>query len=335
LPFDLKHRRWPLSFSLSPDATPEQRKETKTVLIKDLEDAIRGIAELLPGHRAAGLENRLDALESLVAAMSGSIAHIPEIRSAVDRIQKVVVPAEEDRNSPENRAQNALTNLVTRVQGGDFEGINYAQGMLGLVVLPVNQPPGSLPLFSKENQIRLKLKTLYFSGWDHRRHGTRLVTFSTWGDRVDAVSEITDDSIISAAGHEVISINRQYLQNMNIPENIHVIPSMAFENSIVEAVHEYIGLLLEFGVVGPWIVSISLFNLQTSILYVGPRFSFDGRPFSGYSITPPPILVPADTNINNPQSVAQVLRRAFDFVWREHNFPQSLNYGASGDWTRT
>ena len=207
--------------------------------------------------------------------------------------------------------------------------------MLGLVVLPVNQPPEPLPLFSKENQIRLKLKPLYSSGWDHRRHGPRFVTFSKSDDRADAVSEITDDSIISAAGHEVISVNRQFLQNMNITEGIHVIPSMGFENSIVEAVHDYIGLFLEFGVAGPWIVSISLFNLRTSILYVGTRFSFDGRPFLGNSITPPPILVPADVNINNPQSVAQALRSAFDFVWREHNFPQSLNYGASGDWTRT
>jgi len=335
LPFDLRHRRWPLSFDLPPDADPETRKAIKQQLIKDIEEAIHGIAELPPSRTAADVDSRLSALESLVSSISGSLGQISEMRSAVDRIQRAIVQEEEDSQSPENRVKAALAELMERVESQAFEGITYCQGMLGIVVLPCTPPDDPLPLSQKEKEITLKLTPLYSSGWDHRRHGTSIVTLSEWDDRVDAVSEITEDGLIRAAGHEVISVNRQYFPNVNVPDETHVIPSVAFEKSIIEAIHKYIRLFMEFEVAGPWIVAMSLFNLKTSVLFVGPRFSFDGRPFTGEAITPPPVLVPEDTNISNPQSVAHVLRPAFDFIWREHNFPKSLNYGVGGNWTGT
>lgn len=333
LPFDLRHRRWPLSYRLPADADEETRKATKQQLTADIEAAIKGIVEMPSTEEKTDVDGRLGALESLVSSMSGSFGQIAEMRTAIERIQHEVVTEAEDRNSPENRTRSALQDLMQQAADGQFESMSYRQGMLAIVVLPVSPPDSSLPLFEKENRIRLKLRPLYASGWDHRRHGTSFVTFSKWDDVVDAVSEIREDGLIRAAGHEVISVNRKYFDNVNMPEDMHVIPSVAFENSIVEAIHGYIGLLLEFGVQGPWMVGLSLFNLGTSILYVGPRFSFDGRPYAGEAITPAPLLVPADANINNPQSIALVLRPAFDFIWREHNFPHSLNYGVGGEWT--
>ena len=331
LPFDLKHRRWPLFFSLSPEAKPDERKTVKAKIIKDLEGAISSIAKL-PPRRTHNVENRLDDIESLVVSMSQTLSQIPEMRSAIDRIQNTVVQTEEDQNSPENRGRATLNKLVERVQNKTFEDIDYTQGMLGLVVFPVSQPTQALPLSNMEDQIRIKLRPLYTSGWDYRRYGTRFITYSKWDDRMDTVSEISEEGIISAAGHEVISVNRNYFK-VDRPKEIHVIPSVAFESSIIEAVHSYINLLLEFGISGPWIVAMSLFNLQTSILYVGTRFSFDGSPFKGDAITPPPLLVSEETKTDNPQNIARALRPNFDFIWREHNYPQSLNYGTSGDWT--
>lgn len=333
LPFDLRHRRWPLSYCLARDVDEVTRKAAKEQLTKDIEEAITGIVEIPTGQRKSNVDDRLGALESLVSSMSGSFGQLAEIRTAIDRIQHEVIRETKDRNSPESRTRSALEDLMQQVRDGQFEGVSYQQGMLGIVVLPANLPAAELPLFNKENQIRLKLRPLYSSGWDHRRHGTSFVTFSKWEDTVDAASEINMGGLIRAVGHEVITVNRKYFENDSIPENMHVIPSIAFENNIVEAIHDYIGLLIEFGLPGPWMVGISLFNLGTSVLYVGPRFSFDGRPYTGDDITPPVLQVPADTNINNPQSVAQVLRPLFDFIWREHNFPHSLNYSFDGKWT--
>ena len=44
LPFDLRHRRWPLSYCLPPDADQETLKTVKQQLSKDLEDAIKAQA---------------------------------------------------------------------------------------------------------------------------------------------------------------------------------------------------------------------------------------------------------------------------------------------------
>ena len=333
LPFDLRHRRWPLSFDLPPDADQETRKAIKQQLIKDIEGAIHGIAELPPSRTVADVDSRLSALESLVSATSGSLGQISEMRSAMDSIHRAIVKEEEDSHSPENRAKAALAELVERVESQEFERIIYCQGMLGIVILPCTPPDDPLPLSQKENEIKRKLVPLYSSGWSSRRYGKSFVTFNEWDDRVDAVSEITEDGLIRAAGHQIISVDRQYFTHKNVPDETNIIPSIAFEKSIIEAIHEYIGLFMEFEVAGPWIVAMSLFNLKTSVLWVGPRFLFDGRPFTGEAITPPPVLVPEDIHIKNPQSVAQVLRPAFDFIWREHNFPHSLNYGVGGDWT--
>jgi hypothetical protein len=43
LPFDLQHRRWPIRYSLAPDATEETGKEQKKNLVSQLEDAIRTV----------------------------------------------------------------------------------------------------------------------------------------------------------------------------------------------------------------------------------------------------------------------------------------------------
>lgn len=333
LPFDLRHRRWPVSFNLPPDADPETRRSAKRELVKDIGRAIEVIAKTPLNRSATDLGERLGAVETLVTSMSGALGQISEMGSAMDRIQRAIVQNEDDTDLPENRAKAALAELVGCVERQEFRHINFCLGMLAVVVLPCTRLDNPLSLSQNENLIWEKLRPLGRSGWDHRRHATSCITYSKSRRVVDAVSEIAQDGIIRAAGHEVISVGRQYYAKMEIEGNIHVIPSVAFEYSIADAIHNYIGLLVKFDVPGPWIVAMSLFNLKTSVLLVGERFSFDGMPFTGDAITPPPVLVPEDCNIDGPPGAARVLRPAFDFIWREHNFPQSLNYGVDGNWT--
>lgn len=307
---------------------PNQGVENQTNIARDQNNAGGDIThvegDLVQGDKVSGVP--LDHHEKTVKELGKS-------ETRIESLEK-----EEDSPSPENRVKAALDELVDRVKTKKFSGITVCPGMLGIAVLPCTPPDDPLPLSQKECEIILKLQPLYnagwrHAGWKHRRHGKSFVTFSMWNDRVDAVSEITEDGVICAAGHEVISVSREFLTNNNVPDETLIIPSVAFEKNIIAAVHAYIGLLTGFEVAGPWIVAMSLFNLKTSNLHAGLRLSVQGKEFTGEAITPPAILVPEDTNIDNPQGVAKVLRPAFDFIWREHNFPQSLNYGAGGDWT--
>jgi hypothetical protein len=175
-----------------------------------------------------------------------------------------------------------------------------------------------------------QLRPLYASGWDYYRKATGFVSYNEFNNCIDAVSLIRDDGCILAAGHHVISVARKIT---NADDNIHIIPSVAFEQNIIEAAYEYLCLLIDFNVSGPWCIALSLFNLQNSLLFVGHGFSFEGKIFKGEDITPPPIIAPEKLDISTPQDLAKILKPIFDFIWREHNYPQSLNYGTNGSWT--
>lgn len=329
LPFDLRNRRWPIKYNLPPSADEILRKKIKEELADELETAIKAIAQLPQITIAASVEHRLSALESLVGTLSGSVAHFVSLENSTQRLAS---PAAQP-DSVEDLSSRNLQALVTRIKENQFEGFKPDSGFLALVVSPAKRSIDKLQLQSKESNIRRLLKPIYCSGWDHRRHGTSLVTFSNWGGVIDAVSEITTEGIINAAGHQVITVDKEHFGELGIKGDYHVIPSVAFERNIIESVHDYLRLLIEFSILGPWSVAFALCNLRQSILYVGQHFSFDGRPFVGDSITPPPVIIPADTNVNSPQSIAKVLRPSFDFIWREHNYPESLNYSFDDQWT--
>jgi len=110
------------------------------------------------------------------------------------------------------------------------------------------------------------------------------------------------------------------------------IPSVAFERNVIEAVHRYVQLLKKLGAPGPWYVAMGITNIQKSILHVAPQYSFSGRVFEGENILPRAIEISSDIDLENPEPTARALRTAFDHIWREHNYPQSLNYAKNGDW---
>lgn len=77
---------------------------------------------------------------------------------------------------------------------------------------------------------------------------------------------------------------------------------------------------------------MEIVNVKRSFLYVDTRFAFGGRIFEGDEIFPPSVEIGKDVSLENPQAIARILRPIFDYIWREHGYPRSLNYGESGDW---
>jgi hypothetical protein len=268
----------------------------------------------------------------MVGRLSGNVAQYTTMANLVAGLQHVGNQASTPKPGAKMKTESLRRTLADRVLGGKFENVAVRKGMFILTICPTTCPV-PLPLFegSNENTLRIELRPLYASGWDHKRYGDRFATFSTWGDEVDAATEITDDGCISAAGHEVMTVGREFL-NAQAPQDVLFIPSVAYERSVIDAVTHYVKTLKTLGAVGPWHVAIGLTNLKKSSLYVGIRFAFGGRVFEGEEIMPPVVVIPVDSDVEDPQSAARALRPAFDYVWREHNYPQSLNYGDTGDW---
>ena len=129
----------------------------------------------------------------------------------------------------------------------------------------------------------------------------------------------------------MISVGRRYFDIAAVPEDVHVIPSVAFEKCIIECVHRYLALLREFRLAPPFALSLGMFNLHKSFLITGPSVLSEGLILTRDEILPPPLIVPEEAE-GDYQGIARLLRPVFDYVWREYNYPCSLNYSQAGDW---
>lgn len=332
LPFDLRNRRWPIVYRLASDFEADARAKVKEQLAKRIQSAVEAIARLPERQKRGTTEERLRALEDMVGRLSGNVAQYTTMANLVAGLKQVSNKASTSEPDAKTKTESLRRTLAERVLAKKFENVTVRKGMFILTICPTTCPV-PFPLFEEKNEhvLRLELRPLYASGWDHRRYGDRFATFSKWKDEVDAVTEITNDGCISAAGHEVMSVGRDFL-NDQAPQDVLFIPSVAFEKVVIEAVTHYVKALKTLGAAGPWYVAIGLTNLEKSALYVGTRLAFGGRVFEGEEIMPPVVVIPEDCDIEDPQSAARALRPAFDYVWREHNYPQSLNYSDTGDW---
>lgn len=331
LPFDLRNRRWPLAYLLPPDADGALRTEEKEKLAKGLKDAIEAIANLPMREKQPTLDRRVDALEKMVATLSGNVSQYTTLAQLISGMQHVGLQSHAHVIDSKERGLDLYNAFLQRVRNASFEGFVIPQGALAFTIAPSTALEQPLDIVKNESMLVLKLRPLSAPGWDHRRYGNRFITISKWDNAVDAITEINELGIINAVGHEVIDVGRGYLPATS-PQDVLFIPSVVFEKTVIETVQNYLQALHQLGAKGPWVLALGLIALQKSALYIGRPYAFGAKYFVGNDILPPPIEIPADIDLNSPQAIAKCIRPIFDYIWREHNFPQSLNYGASGDW---
>ncbi len=335
LPFDLRNRRWPFLYELRPETDQSAKGEAKKALSRQLETGVRAIAGLPPRRKRVSMESRVDALETMVSALSGSVSHEASLASIIAEVRKSLGGNARAPEDPKAKCQASREDLIARVSGGTFYRVIFQQGMFVMVVCPTSAP-SPLPLFESANEemIKLGLQPLSGTSWDPRPYGDRFAAGTSSNGPADAATEITSSGVIAAAGHDVMAIKAEFFafSGQKAPADIVPIPSAAFEKRVIEGVFGYLKLLKALGSRGPCYVGIGLINVKKSFLYTDPRFQFGGGAFEGDQILPDIVEVPSDVALDNPQGVARALRPAFDYVWREHRFPRSLNYVATGDW---
>ena len=198
LPFDLRNRRWPISYDLPPDADPTTRSQQKVALSEALCKAVETIAKLLPRKRQRSLQERVDVLERALTAVGANASQLARIE---DTLSKITVPHVEPAGSEEKLKEEVTAlraALMQRVRRNEFEEIRFVQGMLALAMMPGTRPETPLPLHDREDLLRTRLPPFYASGWNHRRYGDRFVTRSNWDGQIDAVCEITDAGTLNS-----------------------------------------------------------------------------------------------------------------------------------------
>jgi hypothetical protein len=335
LPFDLRNRRWPFLYEVRPEAGQDARTEAKRALTTQLESGVYAIARVAPRRKRSTIESRVDALETMVSALSGSLSKEVTLRGLIGELRSSPGGGGRKADGPRTKCQISRDELIKRVSAGDFHNVIFRQGMFVMVICPASVP-SPLPLFegANEQMLKLGLQPLSATSWGSRHYGDRFVTSTRTREGAEAATEVTSAGVVSAASHDVMVITASFfaLSGQKPPADTVPIPSVAFEKKVIEGAFEYIKVLTALGCGGPWHVGVGLVNLKRSFLYTDPRLQFGGGAFEGEQILPEIAEIPADTALENPQGVARALRPAFDYVWREHGFPRSLDYVNTGDW---
>lgn len=112
-----------------------------------------------------------------------------------------------------------------------------------------------------------------------------------------------------------------------------MIPSVYYEAIIVQRVVSYIKLLQSMQISGPFVIAVSMLGVKGAKMALGPGyFSSNVTGIDRDVLILPDVLIEdTETPLSN-DTVAKMLRPAFDVAWNACGFVQSLNYNENGDW---
>lgn len=336
LPFDLTHRRWPITYNAPTDI--QDLKTVKKKLSEDIETALRTAIQAGVIHRRPiGTDERLAALEkAMQQSLDGQTAIQETIRQVTTTVQTAIHAVKED-NAPKIMPEEAYRKeVIERLSKDTQSKFDQEKGFLLLTIVPPKAAQPSLDLTKYTESLPRGMQPIEASGWDYYPTGHTFCTFAKNPNTNTPYSivEITDAGAMAAANSEVIRIDPSYLEAKPPSDGVTYIPSVAFEKLTMEACHRYLELLKQLGQTAPWYVNVCLIGLGPSILYISPRYGGgrSNKPFKGGNITPEPLLIETTTPTESKQNVAKAMRPIFDFIWREFGFARSINYDSNGQW---
>lgn len=242
----------------------------------------------------------------------------------------VLAKADEPRSTARlARIEETRKHFEGLVSAGRFHGLLPKLGMVGLSVIPFDDlSPRSNP---SELRASFRAFPITAAGYNHQFTGRSLILEDSTASRLDprTVLELTDTGIL----HTACSGFFTHPRPGSDPGISGTIPSVAFEREVIKALTNYVGPLRQLGVISDLYVGVSLMNVQNTMLGASHGL-FHGRPrmYTGSHMQPDFVLVRKDTLAVDLQQAATILRPAFDFIWREYGYEQSLCYDPRGVW---
>ncbi|MBZ0220383.1 MAG: ATP-binding protein [Candidatus Methylomirabilis sp.] len=111
------------------------------------------------------------------------------------------------------------------------------------------------------------------------------------------------------------------------------IPSVAYEEYIIQGVLGYLGVLKSLEIPSPLVLFVCMTGVANVHMGVDTfYFSHGGSPIDRDTLVLPDILVDDYESINDKNAVAGVLRPIFDAVWNACGFERSFNFDDKGNW---
>lgn len=219
-----------------------------------------------------------------------------------------------------DRASAIRDEFEARVRAGTFHGLVRPKGAITIAVIP--RVPMRLEVTALRSE---KVPPPARSGWNHRNRGNSVLSVDEF-DNPRSVAEMRADGVILAAETAVLDPTTSRFARNDLGL---FVPSGAVEAAIIRSTTAYLKALQEINAPLPWTIATSLIEVKGYWLY-----AYDGQTafykLEEIDIRPDPIKVAALPEPLAPQSVAQILRPAIDFFWREFGFERSSNYTDGG-----
>jgi hypothetical protein len=155
-----------------------------------------------------------------------------------------------------------------------------------------------------------------FSGWRYNFDG--LLTYDDRG----SYTQVFVSGIVEAVDSVILGDRSKDLGEKTIP-------SLRYESALLEALPRYTSMMERLGVEPPVFVMVSLLGVKgRSILVCTPEFSGN----KDVKIDRDALIVPEITVESFGRKAEEVLRPAFDAVWRAGGWERSMNYDDEGRW---
>lgn len=211
-----------------------------------------------------------------------------------------------------------------------FRGVS-GKGVCALTIVP-EVASYRIDFSNLPRDINVLFRPVYCSGWDSEITGRARFTFGRLREEKTpyAVTEITEFGELKAFN----SLLLEPYGRQPLPENVSgYVPSIAYERELISATHDYLSSFVEIGVSPPFFVNVGLLSVRGYIMYVDPiRFSEFGRVLKQDDVLPSSVKFASESQFRDRDSVANTMRPAFDFIWREFGFDRCFNFDTDGHW---
>lgn len=192
-----------------------------------------------------------------------------------------------------------------------------------LHIIPINafDPASKFDVASLVDN-RANLAPIHSSGGNSRHNFDGFLTYSSISKKSLARSylQVFRNGIIESVDTELLShqVGETY-----------IIPSVAYERAILEALPRFLNAQKQLGVSPPLFIMLSLLEVFGYTMAVNrSRFSWpQEHPIDKKNLIIPDIMIE-----NFDSKLAKIMRPALDAIWNATGWPRSMNYNDGGEW---
>lgn len=195
-----------------------------------------------------------------------------------------------------------------------------AKIVLHLIPIDAFDPARRLDLYLIAND-PARIPPMQTMGWNHRYNFDGFLTYSGNGkDGIsDCYTQVFRSGIIEAVTENLLGQDR---------DGRKYIASVAYEQTLIEAVATYLPIQRDLGAQTPIIASLALVGASGYVMSTNWEVLGRGHAIDRDVLVTPEVLID-DFSVD----VARALKPAFDAIWNAAGYPGSRNYDQNGNWT--